>query len=248
MNKYPGYCVTCGKQVGSGHGELTRSSSGAWVVQCGRSKSSSAKGSSRSDRGARRAGETEKRDGVEVILTPRLGERDAAALLGATFRAGPRCGPVASQVVTVVGAETYFQSEEDNEDMGDMQGGGWGATRWVRLATPEEAAPVLAREAERDAAAARAKRVEAIARDVLARGRREEAEAEALRFDLDGPDVWNWDRRAGTVGGVLLVEGDRVTSWDSGYYDDYRRAMGVVEDAALAAEVRQLMPKKEPKP
>lgn len=35
LNKFSGFCVTCLKQVAAGHGALTKSASGAWVVQCG---------------------------------------------------------------------------------------------------------------------------------------------------------------------------------------------------------------------
>jgi hypothetical protein len=41
-NKYPGYCTTCARRVGAGHGTLTRSASGAWVVQCSASSTATA--------------------------------------------------------------------------------------------------------------------------------------------------------------------------------------------------------------
>ena len=31
-NKFPGFCATCNKAVGAGHGDLSRAPSGAWVV------------------------------------------------------------------------------------------------------------------------------------------------------------------------------------------------------------------------
>ncbi len=44
-------------------------------------------------------------------------------------------------VYVVVGAgRWHFQSSEDNEDMGDMQGANWSGTLYLRAATPEEAA------------------------------------------------------------------------------------------------------------
>ena len=105
----------------------------------------------------RRAGACVEGEGIVVGTTPRLGERDATVLVGQVFRAGKGWGALEGGVVACRGAEVWHQSDGDNEDMGDMGGGGWGATRWVRAATAEEAAPVIAREAERVAKAEAAK-------------------------------------------------------------------------------------------
>lgn len=240
-NKYPGFCVVCNQKVGAGHGELTRSASGAWVVRCSGSskttRSSASRATSTTPKSPRKAGTCKADEGIVVLNSPRLGERDASRLVGEVFRAGKRAGAVADQVVYVVGAETWYQSDADNEDMGDMGGGGWGATRYVRLATVEEAASLVAREEATRSRKARADRVNEIARLIMERGRVPEEEAE--RYEVP-EDAWIWNPRSGTTGGVLVVDGDRVISWDSGFYDDYRRSMGVVEDAALAAEIREL--------
>lgn len=74
-----------------------------------------------------------------AVLYVRDCGRDASALLGRVAR---RSG----EIVTVVGAVVRYESTEWNEDCGDMSGGGWKGVEYVRLATPEEAAPILAAE------------------------------------------------------------------------------------------------------
>lgn len=164
-NKFPGYCVSCSRRVGAGHGELTRSGSGAWVVDCGCARKSARRKSA--PREPRKAGRCEKADGIVVGSSHRVGVRDALILVGEVFRAGKGWDSLSGQVVLVVGAETWYESEERNEDAGDMQGGGWGATRYVRLATEAEAAPLLAREAAAREAIEAPKRA-AAARDAAA--------------------------------------------------------------------------------
>ena len=171
-------------------------------------------------------------------VTPRYGAKDAAAIVGRVFRAGKGWGALTGQAVIVVGAEVGYTSDADNEDAGDMRGGGWWAERWVRAATPGEAAPLLAQEAKQAVTTGRIARIAAVVGRVMAEGRVPEAEADGMQL---GPDAWVVEPRTGTVGRVLAVEGERVVVWDSGRYDDYRRSAGVLTDPALAGEVRGLL-------
>lgn len=151
-NKFPGFCRTCNRQVGAGHGELTRSASGAWVVECSRAavkRLPPPVAAKRMADQARTAGVCADSEGVARV-TRRDSGKDATVLVGETYRLGAKSGgPLAGQVVTVVGAACHYESAEWNEDCGDMQGAGWRATLWIRAATAEESAPILAAEATR---------------------------------------------------------------------------------------------------
>jgi len=158
-NKFPGFCVDCQTRVGAGHGDLTRSAGGAWVVECGRRGAVTPAPRSRRSAGSRQAGITTAGGDVVARHYQRVaGGEDAAAQVGRTYY-----DRSAGDVVTVVGCTAGYVSDEENEDMGDMMGGGWGQTRYVRPVTAEEAAPILAeRAAETTAIAATAARKDAI--------------------------------------------------------------------------------------
>lgn len=69
--------------------------------------------------------------------------------VGRTFRVAS--GEHKGKVVTALTQRATYQSAEDNEDMGDMRGGGWHAHLGCRLATPEETAKLVAMESEEQA-------------------------------------------------------------------------------------------------
>lgn len=121
--------------------------------------------------------------GGASLTTLRTGKIDPAGELGRVFRAGPRAGAVSGLVVFVTGAERFYETDEFNEDAGDMQGGGWGRVFYVRPATDAEAAPVLAAEAE---AATRKAAAEAAEK---ARRAEEEAAWTAFRAARDLPGL-----------------------------------------------------------
>lgn len=184
------------------------------------------------------AGVLKEGGGVKAFSYQRVPEgADATAQIGRTYRNG-----TGGDIVTVVGAESWYVSDEANEDMGDMRGGGWSQTRYVRPATPEEASPILKAEKEKQTAAEKDKRFDAIIREVKERGggALDQANAE-YRGDPPGMVL---DKRfvnaAGSSGDALGVEGTSlVVHMDTGY-DDYRGFEWRVDDGALADEVRAL--------
>lgn len=270
--KYPGRCKSCGGAISIGDSVEWSKGSGARHVSCERAPQSVPRVHASSRRRApaapRKAGVIVSDPAIiETIHSSRCGVRDASTLVGETWRAGSRCGKVAGQIVTVIGAETWYQSDEDNDDMGDMRGGGWGATQFVRLATETEAASVVRAETEKADAQAKAA---AAAKDADARlkGLRTPPEGWVM---VDGASIGDFSvaltdtdgstevihQQAPTLPAdrkewVLLGEARQESSYatlyqageyrvlDHGSYDDYRTAVMIpshLVDAYMAAEV-----------
>lgn len=247
--RYASTCPTCRGPVTPGQRvEWTRGSK-AVHTSCSAGTPAPAPRSapSRSRSGQpRSAGSTVQGEGIVVGSTDRYGARDASGIVGTVFRAGRGWDALTGEIVIVVGATVWFQSEEANEDMGDMQGGGWGATRYVRLATADEAAPVLAAElaaqAARDLAAAR----KATAAKLLAVARTGDRADEGSPADRLPPvaelDLWVPATQGG--GWILaLTSGTEpaLIAHSVGSYDDYRTATWrrdlLPEDAARVRDM-----------
>lgn len=155
---------------------------------------------------------------------------------GATKRdwAGLREGAVGEPVregdALVVAAQTaYYESAEDNEDMGDMSGPGWHVTLYLRRATEAEGAPALARAAEANAQRAGAALRAAQIRELRALCERgwgacdDAAIRPAGREIVLDPGVSG----SGRTIAILSPEGGAVAVWCGGYYDDYRPTLWV---------------------
>lgn len=155
--KFPGKCASCSRSISVGDQILWQAGAGARHVIC-------AQGAPKRAAAPKMAGT---KDGAVETLIRVVRERpECAALVGRTFVAGPKAGSVAGQPVTVIGAEAWYLSDGVAQDQGDYAGSGWRIAQYVRLATPQEAAPVVA-------AAAAASERQSLARDLeFARGDR----------------------------------------------------------------------------
>ena len=214
--KYNGFCSSCRSAIRAGDRIEWAQGTRPVHAQCGTATK------------APKAAKATKAAGTRVgqsVHIARYGERDASVIVGRTLR-------VSGALVTVVGAEVRYQSASDNEDMGDMQGGGWGATLWTRPATEAETAPILEREAAKAARHANADRLRTITDGMLRQGRRPEAEAEAY---ASAADAWRLQD-----GARIAVAGAVVSYWHPGYSDDYRAMLAVVDSEILATEIAWL--------
>ena len=137
----------------------------------------------------------------------------------------------------VVGQTAYYQSAEDADDMGNCDGAGWVVTLYLRRATAEEAAPALARVAERKAAkAASAERKALITElghlcEAGMRGSDDAARKPAGREIELAAGVHGSGRKVA----ILSEDGGGVAIWCSGYYDDYRATLSVTRDPQAVA-------------
>jgi hypothetical protein len=99
------------------------------------------------------------KEGSAHTFRRRVNERKSfcpvdASDVGEVFRAGSKVGPLAGKAVIVLGIEAQWTSSDWEDDCGQTGvGSGWWVYRHVREATAEEAAPLLAREAEQKAKA-----------------------------------------------------------------------------------------------
>jgi hypothetical protein len=132
----------------------------------------------------------------------------------------------------VVAQKAFYESAEDNEDMGDMSGPGWQVALYLRRATATEAAPAL----EKTQAVREKKEIVKIRKQLIAELEKICADgwltsdSEVLR--PEGPkivlenDTYGSPRRVA----VLSEDGLGVAIWDAGYYDDYRWTLQVSRD------------------
>lgn len=128
-----------------------------------------------------------------------------------TVRDGAPAGTTAAPgVYVIVAQDGYYQTREQNEDMGDCSGPGWEMTFYLRFATPEEAEKdAQDRLAEGlpkvfAAAAAMLQRIEA-------RKAREAFDAETAGLVRTG--AWNWT--AIKASGIFVEgqEGEVAATW-----------------------------------
>lgn len=164
----------------------------------------------------------------------------------ATLREGATGEPVVEgDALVVVAQEAFYESAEQNEDMGDMSGPGWQVTLYLRRATVEEAAPALAladaakvrtaAKARRDAAVVTLKRLDGWISsdsdaDVAWRGC-----ANSSLVEVD-PGVSG----SGRYQARLSTDGSTVAVYCGGYYDDYRPTLRVSVDPTVVAAYRVL--------
>jgi hypothetical protein len=167
----------------------------------------------------------------------------ASDFIGCVFRAGPAAGKAANQVVVTIGVEIHdYVSDTDSEDMGHFDGGGWPITKYVRLATPEEAAPVLAAHNERETR-------EQLAADVLrARGERFHGAMPPAQILIPQKPGFRCTTtvRVAADGDAVLVEKHGDPDMLDAHYPYVLR----IEDAELAERVRawiNLTPHNRPK-
>lgn len=133
--------------------------------------------------------------------------------VGTTFRVSTQeSREHAGKVVTALTQTRLYQSDEDNEDMGDCQGGGWFVTLGCRLATTEEVAKFEAEEkAEREEKAAAAAKVAAEKAAKLAEIEAAKAKFAELTTGMEKTE--SYDRS------VLVSEGwsgSPVVQWSEG--------------------------------
>jgi len=122
---------------------------------------------------------------------------------------------VVEPVYVVVAQSAYYQNQEDNEDMGDMQGAGWQITLYLRTATAEEC--------EKDATERFGRTVPAIftaLRGLVARG--EKIAAQALVAAGGGDDyatahVWH-------LAAELGLDAERTMVWKPALDSDDRHS------------------------
>jgi hypothetical protein len=167
--KFPGQCASCSRSISVGDQILWQAGAGARHVSCAQGAPKRAAAPARRKSSPKRAAPkmAGTKDGaVETLIRVVREQPDCAALIGRTFVAGPKAGSVAGQPVTVIGADAWYLSDGVAQDQGDYAGSGWRIAQYVRLATPEAAAPVVA-------AAAAASERQSLARDLeFARGER----------------------------------------------------------------------------
>ncbi len=113
--------------------------------------------------------------------------------VGRVFRAGRYAGPVAGKVVIVVGSEANYTSADWEDDCGQSgEESGWWVREHVRLATPDEAAPLMADDDDR---------VTLYARDAWVRA---QLQARAAELHIDEAKAWTWlAKYAGCAGASL---------------------------------------------
>lgn len=151
---------------------------------------------------------------IKVVLDWRgLGKPGIDSEVGKTVRV-PARQPHAGEAVVVVSQQRRYQSNEDNEDMGDCMGGGWYVTLGCRPATPEEEAK-LAAEEESDRAAAQAA-AEKVAADKAAK----EAELSAAKAKLAALTAGMLSTESYDQS-VLRAEDETVLRWKDGNETTY---------------------------
>jgi hypothetical protein len=162
----------------------------------------------------------------------------------ASLRTGAEAEPLREgEAVVVAGQEARYESQEDNEDMGDMSGAGWIVTLFLRRATAEEAAPALAaaaqKQAAREAAQARSTQIRELQRlcreGLLAcdeDARRPVGREHVISLGVHG---------SGYEVAILSEDGEGVAIWNGGYYDDYRPTLAVSRDPRAAELARALI-------
>jgi hypothetical protein len=209
--KFNGRCKRCGAFLPAGSQiEWSKGTGATCSGGCGKHS-----GAKRAPSTPTKAGICEVPDGGAVLTTLRYGKCDCATEIGRSFRAGQHAGAVAGQVVTVVGCSRYYESNEFNEDAGDMQGGGWARVVYVRPATEEEATKVVAQEFD-----AQTKR-EAAARAKAEAEAAELAQWDALRAHREGLvclDGYGWElvsERGETVATAQRTRGGSVMDYAS---------------------------------
>lgn len=156
----------------------------------------------------------------------------------ARLRDGAEGAPVvAGTAFVVVGQTSYYESAEQNEDMGDMSGAGWHVTLYLRHATAEEAAPALEK-----AATAQAKKAAVELRKAQIKELQTLCEAGWRSFDNDAqcPAGSTVELDPGMHGSgrkiaVASEDGLGVAVWCGGYYDDYRWSLHVSRDPRAVA-------------
>jgi len=132
-SKFPEQCKACGGSFPAGAQIEWSKATGSKHVKCPEKRLAAAQGVE-----------------FSVSLDFRgYGKPGTDSEVGRTFRIAS--GPNKGKVATVLTQRASYQSEEDNEDMGDMRGGGWHAHLGCRLATAEETAKLEAEEAAEQA-------------------------------------------------------------------------------------------------
>jgi hypothetical protein len=150
----------------------------------------------------------------------------------ATVRDGATATSVTEgDAFVVVAQAARYQSQEENEDCGDMRGANWQVTLYLRRATDEEAAPARALAAEKrakaDAAAARKAMIAELTKLCQA-GERVCDDAARL------PEGIQVEIAPGVHGSghtlAVLAAGGAVSIWCGGYYDDYRATLATTRE------------------
>lgn len=149
--RFAGRCSECGGRIRAGE-QILWAKGASSHVDCSKAKAADAPQSSRKANTTGKVALVGTREGAVHELQTRLNMRKSTApdlRVGYVFRVGPHAGPVAGQIVTVVGSEAVWTHEDWEEDCGQPGiGSGWWVYEFVRPATDDEAAPVLAAEQE----------------------------------------------------------------------------------------------------
>lgn len=162
----------------------------------------------------------------------------------AVIRQGAEGSDVREIGAFVVVAQTErWESQEANEDYGDMSGAGWQVQLYLRRATEAEAAPVIAKaateRAAKEAAATRSRQIETLRR-LCAKGwcgSDEDANKPAGESIEVAPGIHG----AGQIVAILSPAGTAVATWCGGFYDDYRQSLCVTSDPQAIAIMRSLL-------
>lgn len=158
--RFAGRCSECGGRISAGE-QILWAKGASSHVDCSKAKFKSTEPKSTRKASTGKVDLVGTREGAIHELQTRLNMRKSTApdlRVGYVFRAGPHAGKVAGQIVTVVGSEAVWTHEDWEEDCGQPGiGSGWWVYEFVRLATDEESAPVLAAEQDTANKAAAAK-------------------------------------------------------------------------------------------
>ncbi|MFW6156943.1 MAG: hypothetical protein ACOC7J_06470 [Armatimonadota bacterium] len=176
-NKYAADCEVCGRRVPAGEGVL-EGSSGAWKV----THADGCPGHDDADDG---------NDADEAPITFSVGEGYGGRNLPeGTITRDPRRGE--DTILYILRTESRYV-REDGMSFGVGDERGYIYTHHARPATDEEAAPLLAREEEKRAAAEREQRLKEIEDQIIEEGERPEADDGLLRPEGErfgeGPNI-----------------------------------------------------------